>query len=132
MLKVLGRLLILLLAATLVAGVTYAVVQNVQFSLPGGRGGDDFGGQIVPGGGNANGSSAPDPVERPRGGRGQMLSDGEFRGGELEGGSVFGWAEVIKSLGVIAFVTAGVVLVQKTYARLCKPKKPAAGAQPGS
>ena len=70
--------------------------------------------------------------ERPRGGRGQMLSDGEFRGGEYEGGSVFGLAEVIKSLGVIAFVTAGVVLVQKMYARLCKPKKPAAGAQPGS
>ena len=131
MLKVLGRLLILLLAATLVAGVTYAVVQNVQFSLPGGRGGDGFGGQIAPGGRNANGSTAPDLAERPRGGRGQMLSDGEFRGGELEGGSVFGWVEVIKSLGVIAFVTAGVVLVQKKYARPRKPKKPAAGAQPG-
>jgi hypothetical protein len=127
MLKVLGRIAIILLATALVVGLTYVIAQNVNISLPGGRGGDEFGERPAPGNFNPDSAASGTLPDRPQGG-------GEFRGGrggEREGGSAFGWMEVLKSLGVIALVTAGVVVVQNVFERVRRLRKLHATSQPG-
>jgi len=134
MLKVLGRILIILLAAALVAGATYAIVQNVEISLLGGRGEGGKDGQFAQGWMTVDDSTAQNLLDPPQGGRGQMLQGGEFRGKRGEGhnaGSVFGWIQVLKSLGMIALVTVAVVIVQKLNGRVRQSKILAVSAQPG-
>lgn len=117
MLKVLGRIAIILLATFLVVGATYAIAQNVNLALPV-RG--DFDDRIGPGGGGPL-------AERPEGLGGGL---GESPG-EHDDGSVFGWIEVVKSLVVIMLVTAGVVIVQKAYERQRRSRVRPAGINAG-
>ncbi len=132
MAKFIGRLLILLLATALVVGVTYAISLNSTLSLAG-----EFAGRGEP---IANGSAGGSLTGRPQGGRGQLPAGGDLGsarlqgefGGDREGGSAFGWAQVLKSLGVIAVATAGVVMLQKPYERLRRPRKLATNAQSGA
>lgn len=138
MLKILARVLIVLLAAGLVIGVTYAISLNVSLAMPGGREGfsdgarPDFGNQPQDGSGALQ---APAQGERTgKGGEPGVLPDDASRGGpgEREGGSTFGWTEVLKSLGIIGLVTALVVIVQKVYGWLRRPRKPVTSAQSGA
>ncbi|TLN28083.1 hypothetical protein FDZ74_00865 [bacterium] len=132
MAKLIGRLLILLLATALVAAATYAISLNSTLS-PGG----EFTGR---GEAIANGTSGDALPEQPQGGRGQLPAGGDLGsarprgefGGDREGGSAFGWAQVLKSLGVIAVATAGVVMLQKLYERLRRSVKLTANTQSGA
>jgi len=124
MFKVLGKVLIILLAAGLVVGATYAISRNVSLTQLAGRGDGDFSAGFERGAAPQNGTGgqfARGPLGRQAG--------GDFRG-EREGSSAFGWTEVLKGLGVIALVTAGVILVQKIYER-SRARKKTALAQPG-
>lgn len=150
MVKILARVLIVLLAAGLVIGATYAISLNASSALPGGVDGisdgerpdfgnlptDDSGALQAPAQGERTGRGG-EPGAIPPGGSSAdstgALPDGGFRGGngEREGGSAFGWGEVLKSLGIIALVTAVVVIVQKVYAWLRRPRKPVTPAPSG-
>ena len=124
MLKVVGKVLIILLVAGLVVAATYAISRNVSLPQFGGRGDGDFGAGFDRGAARTNGTGG-------QFGRGALArpAGGGFHG-EREGGSAFGWMEVLKDLGVIGLVTAGVILVQKTYERIRSRKRSALG-QPG-
>lgn len=124
MLKVVGKVLIILLVAGLVVAATYAISRNVSLPQFGGRGDGDFGAGFDRGAARTNGAGG-------QFGRGSLArpAGGGFRG-EREGGSAFGWTEVIKDLGVIGLVTAGVILIQKTYERVHSRKRSAL-VQPG-
>lgn len=124
MLKVLGKVLIILLVAGMVVAATYAVSQNASFSQLGGRGDGDFGAAFERGLASQSGLGghfAHGPLAGQAG--------GGFRG-EREGGSAFGWTEVLKGLGVIAVVTAVVILVQRIYER-SRARKKTASVQSG-
>jgi hypothetical protein len=124
MLKVVGKVLIILLVAGLVVAATYAISRNVSLTQFGGRGDGDFGAGFDRGGLQQNGATGQFA-------RGHLAGPGGggFRG-EREGGSAFGWMEVLKGLGVIALVTAGVILVQKIYEG-SRTRKRSAMARPG-
>lgn len=145
--QLLSGILIILLATGLVAGVTYLISQSVSFSIPGGPGeGGGFGGR---GGSDlsADGTALQSPPQGAQGETGSegtqpgggapgtsnaSLPQGDFKGGrgaELEGGSAAGWLQVLKNLGIIALVTAGVVAVQKVSGAVRRPRK-LAGATP--
>lgn len=139
---ILSGILIIFLATGLVAGVTYLISQSMSFPAAGGPGeGGGFGGR---GGGadfNADGATLQSPPQdgaqgdtgsggtRPGGAPGtsdSSLTQGDFkggRGGKLEGGSAAGWVQVLKNLGIIALVTAGVVAVQKVSEAIRRPRK---------
>ncbi len=116
MVKILGRILIILLATGLVIGATYAISLNTSLSTPGGPGGSGLS-QAMP--------------ERSQGSPAQLPGGGELRGGrggEGEGGSAFGWMEVLKSLGRIGGVAAVVILIQKAYQGVRRIRKGRAAA----
>ncbi|GAP15856.1 hypothetical protein LARV_03649 [Longilinea arvoryzae] len=126
MLKILGRVLLILLATGLVIGATYAVSLNSQLSTADGPGMGGFGERA----GLSDGSSAPQAgPERSPDSQGLLPGGGEFRGGR-EGGSAFGWMEVLKSLGVIIVVTGGVILIQKAHELVRRSRKLRAEAPP--
>jgi hypothetical protein len=157
MFKIMGRVSIVLLAVGLIIGVTYAISQNGSFSLPSG-GGSQFGEHnstgLIPQDGSPDSSTdgqAQSDLSGAGGRHGATLQDGSddgltagetdgvFRGagsvdggrGEHERGSAFGWSEVLKSLGIIALVTAAVIVLQKAYEWLRRLRKPAAPARSG-
>lgn len=104
--KIIGRILIILLAATLVVGAAWALTRNganAQFApgeLRSRPGGDANSQQFVPG-------QPPDgfnPGQRPEGGR-----DDGFDRGRGGGFLPFGW---IKNIVLIAVIVAVVVFVE--------------------
>ncbi|MFN8596279.1 MAG: hypothetical protein U0559_08870 [Anaerolineae bacterium] len=109
--KLIGRILILLVAAAVVIGVTYAISQTTAArSVVGGRGG--FGGDPNHAPGNFGGR-----------GNGQGNFQGGFdrgpRGGDFERG--FGgvsWVVVLRNLGLMAGVILMVQLVRIGWRKL--------------
>lgn len=133
MVKILVRVMIVLLAAGLVIGATYAISLNVSWALPGGGEGLSNRGRLGFGNLPQDGSGALQaPAQGERTGKGgepgAIPSDGASHGRHGEGGSAFGWTEVLKSLGTIGLVTALVVIVQKVYGWLRRPRKAATPA----
>lgn len=118
MMKILSRVLLILLATGLVIGATYAISLNSTLATAGGPGG---GGLAAGSGLSEGGARVQNLPERPQGSQAQ-IPGGEFHG-EREGAAAFGWAQVLKSLGVIGGVTGAVILIQKGIEFLRRTKK---------
>jgi hypothetical protein len=114
MFKIMVRIFFILLIASLVGGGLYFLANTSagQALIQNGRGGGfERGERMGPGSGltagNTNGDAAFQPG--PRGGDG---GERDFHG---EGGSSLALLDLVKNAGIIALITAGVVLLQKVW-----------------
>jgi len=121
MLKIIIRIIIILAVAGIVGGGLYlAVTGGLVSSALVGAGPANFGGA------GGQGSGGPQFTGSPASGvtfAGNVPADGNGVGGRDEQGGGAGWPTVLKNLGIIALITAGVVALQKV-ARLLIHRRP--------
>jgi hypothetical protein len=143
--KVVARILIILLAAGIVSGIAYVLVQSglVAAAGPGPGRERDFAGFMAEGRLSGRGESGQPPAALrgrfPEGGafdrQGRGFADGDFRR-EGRGGinlSARTWATWGKNLGIIAAITLVVALVNWAVGRRrARPRPVALGGSSGA
>jgi uncharacterized membrane protein len=124
--KIIGRTLIILIAALAVVGIIWMVGQRLGTNNLSGAGGRSRLGDFNPAGQPPSGGQRFAAGGFPDGGR---------EGGEGRGGGFFGVFDVFKNLvviGVIVLIVMGFSALEAGWQKLTKPKPaPASGEIPG-